>query len=414
MKEIFSTASLADLDAHPIREQSVASMAGLSLPSTEDEQWRYSTLRDVLTASYQPQTSMPKVMAGKNDELVANPAATITIVNGWVLEIAIDAAWEAKGLSVSKEIAGRSQDSWAEDIFDYAHQAYTPQTLTITIAKGLAVEEPIVINNYHNGDAVASFPSIKVDAREASHVSIVERQSSSVSAALSVNVTAFDVAEAAVVKYLAVQNNGPEHIQLARIFGTVASQANLNVGLASFGGSYSRTRSDIRLAGRGATGDLNAAYYGDRHQVHDFRTYQHHDDRDTQSNMLFKGVVDDTAGSIYTGLIHIHPEGAGSNAFQTNRNIKLSDDAWTWSVPNLEIENNEVHCSHASTVNPVDDAQRFYLESRGVPPLEADQLIVAGFYDEVLQKLPVPQAHGAIASFVDQKLAARRREAAEG
>ena len=74
----------------------------------------------------------------------------------------------------------------------------------------------------------------------------------------------------------------------------------------------------------------------------------------------------------------------GTNAFQTNRNVKLSDDAWAESVPNLEIENNDVHCSHASAVGPVDEEQRFYLESRGVPTDEAERLIVAGFFDEVL------------------------------
>ncbi len=82
----------------------------------------------------------------------------------------------------------------------------------------------------------------------------------------------------------------------------------------------------------------------------------------------------------------------GTNAFQTNRNIKLSaTHAWAESVPNLEIENNDVHCSHASTVGPIDEDQRFYLESRGVPPQVAERLVVAGFFDEVLDQLPVPE-----------------------
>ena len=78
--------------------------------------------------------------------------------------------------------------------------------------------------------------------------------------------------------------------------------------------------------------------------------------------------VQDHARSVYTGLIHIGPEAKGSVAFQTNRNLTLSEGAWAESVPNLEIETNDVKCSHASTVGPVDDDQRFYLESRGIPP----------------------------------------------
>jgi Fe-S cluster assembly protein SufD len=100
--------------------------------------------------------------------------------------------------------------------------------------------------------------------------------------------------------------------------------------------------------------------------------------------------VDDPSHSVYTGLIRIKPEARGTNAFQTNRNLKLSEHAWAESVPNLEIENNDVHCSHASTVGPVDEDQRFYLESRGVPTAAAERLIVGGFFDEVLDDLPVP------------------------
>ena len=128
----------------------------------------------------------------------------------------------------------------------------------------------------------------------------------------------------------------------------------------------------------------------------DLRTFQTHDAPHSTSNLLFKGAVADTAHSVYTGLIRIGHEAAGTNAFQTNRNLKLSEHAWAESVPNLEIEHNDVRCSHASTVGPVDEDQRFYLESRGVPTPVAERLIVAGFFDEVLDAWPVPDAAGPV------------------
>ena len=100
-------------------------------------------------------------------------------------------------------------------------------------------------------------------------------------------------------------------------------------------------------------------------------------------------------------------EARGTNAFQTNRNIKLSDEAWAESVPNLEIENNDVRCSHASTVGPIDEEQRFYLESRGVPPAVAERLILAGFFDEVLDRLPVPACRAAAATGARSTVARR-------
>jgi Fe-S cluster assembly protein SufD len=120
---------------------------------------------------------------------------------------------------------------------------------------------------------------------------------------------------------------------------------------------------------------------------------------------LFKGAVGGTSRSVYTGLIHVAKDARGTNAFQTNRNIKLSDGAWAESVPNLEIENNDVRCSHASTVGPIDEDQRFYLESRGVPPHAAERLIVAGFFEEVLGNLPIAQVADGLRAEIDRRLA---------
>jgi len=128
----------------------------------------------------------------------------------------------------------------------------------------------------------------------------------------------------------------------------------------------------------------------------------------TTSDLLFKGAVEDDARSVYTGLIHIGKQAKGSAAFQTNRNIKLSEGAWAESVPNLDIENNDVRCSHASAVGPIDEEQRFYLESRGVPPAVAERLIVLGFFAEVIERLPVPAVAAELRQQVSDKLDRRK------
>ena len=164
--------------------------------------------------------------------------------------------------------------------------------------------------------------------------------------------------------------------------------------------------------GRGATGDLLSAYFGSGAQTLDFRTFQDHAAPDTTSNLLYLGAVGDSARSIYTGLIRVRSDARGTNAFQTNRNLKLGDDAWAESVPNLEIENNEVRCSHASTVGPVDADQLYYLESRGVPTAAAERLIVTGFFEEVLTALPIRMAEPLVRSSISAKLDGLARPAA--
>jgi Fe-S cluster assembly protein SufD len=142
--------------------------------------------------------------------------------------------------------------------------------------------------------------------------------------------------------------------------------------------------------GEGAESDLMAVYFGDGTQMLDFRTLQDHAAPRTRSDLLFKGAVEDRAQSVYSGLIHIRKDAQKSNANQSNRNLVLTEGAEAKSVPNLEIEADDVKCSHASTVGPIDEEQLYYLASRGVPPEEAERLIVLGFFDDVFEQLPLP------------------------
>jgi Fe-S cluster assembly protein SufD len=119
----------------------------------------------------------------------------------------------------------------------------------------------------------------------------------------------------------------------------------------------------------------------------DFRTTQEHRAPRATSELLFKGAVANHSQAVYSGLIRVEKGAAGTNAFQTNRNLVLHEGARADSVPNLEIEDNDVRCSHASAVGPISEDQRFYLAIRGVPPEAADRLITLGFLDEVLERM---------------------------
>jgi Fe-S cluster assembly protein SufD len=260
-----------------------------------------------------------------------------------------------------------------------------------------------------SGAGVACFPHVVVDIGADAELTVVEHRISGSGSALVVPLVELAVGPAARLGYAEVQDLGSEVWQLGRQVSSVAGQGSLTAATAAFGGGYARVRTDCDLVGRGASGTLLAAYFGDGDQTVDFRTFQNHRAPDTTSDLVFKGALDGRAGSVYSGLIRIHADGGGSNAFQTNRNIKLSDEAWAWSVPNLEIENNNVRCSHASTVSPVDEDQQFYLQSRGVPPAVADRLIVAGFFDEVVRRMPSAAVRQLAGARIAEKLDGREQ-----
>ena len=214
-----------------------------------------------------------------------------------------------------------------------------------------------------------------------------------------------------------VQEAGVDEADGVKLLGDVllvASNGGLRVlragptptllATVALGGDYARVRTDARLAGQGGTTKQVALYYADGTQMHDFRTLQDHVAPKTYSDLLFKGAVQDTAKSVYTGLIRIREEAKGSVAYQTNRNLTLSEGAWAESVPNLDIKTNDVKCSHASTVGPIDEEQRFYLESRGIQPDIAERLVVLGFFDEVLSQLPTGGLAAELRERISHKL----------
>ncbi len=229
-----------------------------------------------------------------------------------------------------------------------------------------------------------------IDAGEDSEVTVVERFLSEAGATVLV-VPALHVhaGQAARVRYLGINELDEAAWQIAHQWADGGRDSHVTLATVALGGHYARVRTEARVSGAGATTRQVALYFAGGNQMHDFRTIQDHAAPHTTSDLLFKGAVQDTARSVYTGLIKVRREARGTAAFQTNRNLTLSEGAWAESVPNLEIETNDVKCSHASTVGPIDPDQRFYLESRGIPTPVAERLIVLGFFDEVLDQLPV-------------------------
>ena len=152
----------------------------------------------------------------------------------------------------------------------------------------------------------------------------------------------------------------------------------------ALGSQYGRLRTQCDLVGEGAQAELLAGYLGGNHQTLEFRTFQNHDARNTKSNLLYKGALAGASHAIYTGTIKVSKGASGSTAFQTNRNLILGDDALADSVPNLDIEENDVKCSHASAVGPVDRDQVYYLESKGIDGEKAERMIVGGSFRDLV------------------------------
>jgi len=373
--------------------------ADLALPTADAEEWRYSRIGDLQLERYTFVDGEPTTAPAAATDLLGELgelAGSVVVHNGRIVAVELSESAAAKGVTLGPASSDGAEDvvgaamTQRPDLFAVYNDAFGADPVVLDVPRNVDVELPFAIVHHVDADGSFTLPRLSVRAGENSRFSFIEISSSADVEALVAPVTEVSVGNAARVGHSALQDVGPRVWQIGTFVAEVGQDATLDAAVAALGGSYARIRLDCRLTGRGATGNLSSVYFGDRHQMLDLRTFQEHRAPDTTSHLLFKGAVADHSHSVYTGMIHISPEGRGSNAFQTNRNLKLSEHAWAESVPNLEIENNDVHCSHASTVGPVDEEQRFYVESRGVPSVVAERLIVAGFFDEVLDSLAVP------------------------
>ncbi|MEP7032832.1 MAG: SufD family Fe-S cluster assembly protein, partial [Actinomycetota bacterium] len=172
-----------------------------------------------------------------------------------------------------------------------------------------------------------------------------------------------------------------------------------------FGASLARAEAESVLAEPGGSSEMLGIFFADGTQHFDHRSEQEHVAPNCTSDLLYKGALRDSSRGVYSGWVHVRKEAQKTNAMQTSRNILLSEHAFARSIPNLEIEANDVRCGHAASVGPVEEEQLFYLMSRGIPRHEAERLIVFGFFNEVLERIPVAEVRDSVSRAIEQELA---------
>ena len=187
------------------------------------------------------------------------------------------------------------------------------------------------------------------------------------------------------------------------IYAQLEKDSNLTIHNISTGAALSRSRMDIDLLGNGSEFSLDGIYFGEETQIHDNRVFVNHLGKNTSSNMITKGVLGDQSSSIFTGTIHIAEGAEKTESHQENRNILLSKEATAQSVPNLEILCDDVICSHGSSVGPIEENIYHYVMSRGIKKVDADKLLIKGFFNEVINDSKWDIVHDKVSEIIERK-----------
>lgn len=381
------------------------------MPSADLEVWRYSPIDDLDISRYtevaEASTADPEITGAF---IPTERSALVVVRDDEIVHLEVDPS--VAGLTITPfsqlaEAPAALGTAVSEpDALTLRNDAFGDSGIAIVVAKNTVIDKPIVIVHDVTVDGSVTYPRILVDAATSSEVTVVDIATSTDVDALIIPVVELFSAPNATLRYQSIQALGPRVWQIGTTGARVERDGRLTSAAVALGGAYARTRLDSKVVGPGGEAELVAAYFGSGTQIHDFRTLQDHHSPKTTSELLFKGVLTDTSRSTYSGLIRIRPGAAGAAAFQTNRNLVLGDGAHADSVPNLEIEENDVKCSHASAVGPVDADQQYYLEARGVPSEIAERLIVLGFFDDVLARTPVDELRLPLRTAVAEKLTA--------
>jgi Fe-S cluster assembly protein SufD len=276
--------------------------------------------------------------------------------------------------------------------FAALHEAFVRSGIFLYVPRGIEIELPLETFHWLHSENAAIFPHTLVVAEDLSKVTLIEhfRSTNRKRAGFACGVNDLIVGAGAKVTYICAQDWSDKTLSIQINATTVARDAtalNLYLGL---GGKYSRLESLSRLTGEGGHSDMLAVAIGDEAQEFDARTLQDHVSPHTYSDLLFKNALSGRARTIFGGLIRVEPHAHFTDAYQKVRNLLLSDDAEANSMPGLEIMADNVKCSHGATSGQLDEDEMFYLLARGIPAPVARELLVAGFLNEVLERLPDP------------------------
>jgi len=398
------------------------------LPTTKLEEWRYTDLRKKLDLE---SLRLPDADAAPDDEgawpdrlrqtMGEDQAASghLVIIDGHVVHSDLDSGLAERGVilcSLHEAVAEHEalvREHLTEAVppedgkFPALNAALWADGVLLHVPKGVRLESPIRVTRWLSEAGAAYFSRVLIVAESGSQVSYVDEVLSDDFASQTLTSTAVEVLarDRAQVQYVAVQRLGKgafyQSVQRT-LAGRDSTLDTLNVAL---GASVSRVDLNARLLGPGANSDMLGLYFGDGSQHFDFNTSQDHVTPNTASDLLYKGALDGSSRSVFRGIIRVHPGAQKTDAYQTNRNLLLSPKAHADSLPNLEIEADDVKCSHGATVGELDEDAKFYLMSRGLDRIAAERLVVLGFLGEVLSRLPLGGVSVKVSRVIEQKLA---------
>ncbi|WP_100811012.1 MULTISPECIES: Fe-S cluster assembly protein SufD [unclassified Microbacterium] len=383
-----------------------------NVPHT-DGGWGQTTARTipVQTRSARPRSFVPADFSrptGREVNWKQTPVARLAALfddvagDEGAVGITVTGPLAAAGLKVGQSPRGEVFEP--EDLPSAIAWSRTAEALYLAVPANDELAEPVVVEFIGAGAGLRAHAHVVIEARENSSATVILRHEGSAAFAQNVEII---VRQGARLNVVSVHRWDDDAVHAAAHQARVERDGSLRHSVVSFGGGVVRVNPSVDLAGAGSEGEVYGLSFADAGQHLESQVYVHHRGPQTRADVLYKGALQGVgARSVWIGDVLIGPDATGTDSYEANRNLVLTEGARADSIPNLEIETGDIQgAGHASATGRFDDEQLFYLQARGISEDEARRLVVIGFLAEIVQKLGVPALEEELTAAIEAELA---------
>ena len=409
-----------------IRSSASETYASLPVPSAKDESWRFASVlsEDIDAFKPAPKPEDPMVdYALSNSTLVDDPIAELIFVDDHLVRskslpkdlldkgvcfVSLNEAIEKHSDLLEPYFLKEATRLGSQKYFGL-HASNVKAGAVLYVPKGVEINQPIAVYHWSNKEKGLICPHTLIIAEAQSKVSLIDVLASTTreNQCLNISASSIQAHPSANVFRKVIQNFNAKTLSFQLDSAIADRDTQLENIAINLGAAKARYENQIQINGSGAHVTMYSLSVAEETQEFDQRTFQTHNAPNSVSDLLYKNALFNTSRTIFSGLIQVEEGAQQTDAYQTNRNLLLDQRADANALPGLEILANDVKCSHGATTGNIDEDELFYMLSRGIPHRVAMQLIVLGFFEEIIEKLGSDSLAENIRKLLEQKFASK-------
>lgn len=395
-----------------LRIRALERFESVGFPTTDDEDYKYTNVAPIARGNFQPATprdASGAVSLASLEQFIYEEAkgSRLVFINGFfdaklsslgALPAGVVAGDLAEALNgdragMLKNFLARGAETSGDDAFTALNTAFLTSGAFLYLPRGVRIEAPVhlLFVTESAGEPVATFPRVLVIAEPHAEVTIIEDHAALLEQGeyFSSPVVEIYVDDEARVTHFKVQRESKDAYHVARTRAEVGRASVYDSTTINLGSAIARHNINLQLRGQGSESWIDGLFFGEGTQHMDTHSLINHHEPHCTSHQAYKGILNDRARSVFNGRIFVHPGAQKTDAYQSNKNLLLSNEARVDTKPQLEIFADDVKCSHGATVGQLNEEELFYLISRGIHPELARNLLTYGFAEAIVEKIKV-------------------------